>query len=168
MRFALSYGEWIGTISLVVTTAGFGLTIAMLIRTAQASEAAVQAITRTEKRMALNHLLVLLPQFQIFEIELDVAAEDDDRKHAMRALSTYKNVANEIASILENQDTVDSELIDRLRVSAHEAVVAKSELVTRKEEPVGRLTEDVRRELGELSGMITGVAARFKIQVEPS
>jgi hypothetical protein len=69
-------GDWISVAALIVSVIGFTFTIWQLVRTANAAEATKRAIERTEKRMALNHLLVLLPQFRLIENDLDPAAAD--------------------------------------------------------------------------------------------
>src|SRR5580692_8265065 len=101
--------DWIGLAGLVVSVVGFGVAIWQLIRTANASVATLNAVERTEKRMALNHLLVLLPQFRLLENDLDYAAQEDDRSLARRSLVSYAHFAAEVATILGGQSGVRSE-----------------------------------------------------------
>lgn len=168
LTLGLNYSEWIGTIGLVVTTAGFALTIVMLIRTARASEAAVIAIRATEKRMALNHLLALLYQFDRFEEQLDDAAEVNDRRGAIRTLTAYKNLASELATMLDGQDQADETVISNLKISAREAALTKHNLSIRKDKTVVEQTADIRKLISELSGHISGVAAQYKLHQEPT
>ena len=79
----MNLSDWLGVAGLGVSVIGFGVAIWQLIRTANAAVATREAVERTEKRMAINHLLILLPQFRIVEGELDRAAEEDERTVGM-------------------------------------------------------------------------------------
>lgn len=154
----------LGIVGLAITAIGFSITIWQLIRTANASEASVEAIKRTERRMALNHLLVLLPQFQTIENDLDHAIDVNDRRWAMRALVNCKNVSSEVAAMLEGQDSVDQEIIRTLRVLSRDASSAKSALVSEPDETITQLTVEIRQELTGLAAQMAAVAGRFRIQ----
>lgn len=157
-------GDWISAAGLVVSVIGFAIAIWQLARTAKASEATRFAIERTEKRMALNHLLVLLPQFHLIENDLDRAAEDNDRALARRALVSYSRFAAEVATILKGQDTVDQTLIIDLQSSAREASRAKASLIDAPStRHTKQLTKEVRERISGLSVHIGAIATNYQI-----
>jgi hypothetical protein len=147
-----------------VSIAGFAFTIAQLIRTARASEATKVAVERTERRMALNHLLVLLPQFRLLESDLDSAAESGDRKLAIRALVAFAYIAGEVAGLLKGQDDVDQDVTNRLSNMARRAAQAKSQLIDNPAESPKAITKEVRSELADVSALLSGMVATFRLQ----
>jgi len=156
--------NWLGLIGVAITTIGFSLTILQLRRTAKASEMSARAIERTEKRLALNQLLILLPQFQVFENDLDHAIDVDDRRWAIRTLVACKNIANEVAAMLEDDETVDHTVVNTLRSLARHASDAKSQLISQPTETIANMTSEIRLELGGLAGVMSGVASKFRVQ----
>jgi hypothetical protein len=157
-------GDWLSLAGLVVSIVGFGIAIWQLTRTANASVATKAAIERTERRMALNHLLVLLPQFRILENDLDAAAQDDDRALARRSLISYSHFAAEVATILQGQDTVDGSIIVELRESARQASRAKGTLIDASlTKDTKQLTKEIRERISNLSVHIGSLATTFQI-----
>lgn len=157
-------GLVVGILGLVATVAGFTLAILQLRRTAAATEATTKAVTRTEKRMALNHLLVLLPQFRLLEADLDNAAEDNDRRLAIRALVAYSYIASEVAAMLRDQDGVDAALPDKLADTALTAAKAKAALVSDARALPKTATSLVRHEIAEVSTVLAGAVGTFRIE----
>ena len=160
----MSAGDWIGVAGLVVSVVGFVIAIWQLVRTANATKATKEAVERSEKRMAINHLLVLLPQFRLIENDLDVAAQDDDKGLARRSLVAYAHFAAEVATILQNQDRVDQTLITDLRTSATQASQAKATLI---DSPSGKntkqLTKDIREKISGLSVHIGTLVMSYQL-----
>jgi len=160
----MKVGDWLSLAGLIVSVVGFGIAIWQLTRTANASIATKRAIERTEKRMALNHLLVLLPQFRLLENDLDHAAQEDDRPLARRTLVAYAQFASEVAAILQGQDNVDQSLITELRSTARDASRAKGALI---DAPIGadtrQLTKGARDAISNLSMHINTLASTYQI-----
>lgn len=160
----MNLGDWLGMAGLTVSVIGFGVAIWQLVRTANASVATRKAVERTEKRMALNHLLVLLPQFRILENDLDRAAEDNDRQLARRALVSYAHFASEVAAILQGQDRVEQSLLVDLKSSAREASTAKATLINASaSENTKELTRFIRDRMSDLSLNIGSLATTYQI-----
>jgi hypothetical protein len=156
--------DWIGLAGLVVSVVGFGVAIWQLIRTANASVATRNAVERTEKRMALNHLLVLLPQFRLLENDLDYAAQEDDRSLARRSLVSYAHFAAEVATILGGQSGVNSTLILDLKASASEASLAKASLIDASPgKNTRQLTKEIRERIAGMSVQIGMLATTYQI-----
>ncbi len=160
----LSLSDWLGLLGLLVSVVGFGLTIWQLARTARASEATAAAIARTEARVSVNHLLVLLPQFRILESDLDSAAVEDDRRLAMRSLVAYTHIASEVCGLLRHQNNVDPVLIDRLQTSATTASQAKATLINEPARQTKSVTRAFRAELADVSSFIGGLVTTFTVR----
>lgn len=160
----MTLGDYLGIAGLAVSVIGFGVAIWQLIRTANATSATRKAIERTEKRMALNHLLILLPQFRILESDLDRAAEDDDRPAARTALVSYAHFAAEVATILKSQIASDQTLVVDLQASSREASLVKASLIDSPEERNTReLTKGIREQMSNLSVHIGSLATTYQI-----
>lgn len=65
--------DWLGIVGLVLTIGGFAVTLIQLARTKTAADAATEALRSTVSCMSTNHLLVLLPQFRMIDIDMDTA-----------------------------------------------------------------------------------------------
>jgi hypothetical protein len=160
-------GDWIGLAGLVVSVVGFAIAIWQLVRTAKAAEATQVAVERAENRMALNHLLVLLPQFRLIENDLDAAAQEDDRGLARRSLVAYAHFAAEVAAILEGQSKYDNTLVVDLRGSASQASQAKAALIdTPSGKSTKQITKEVRARLSDLSVHLGTLATSYQNRLE--
>lgn len=160
----MNLSDGLGVAGLAVSVVGFSLAIWQLKRTANAASATRKAIERTEKRMALNHLLVIIPQFRILENDLDRAAEDNDRSLARNALVSYAHFASEVATILESQVPPDHTLISDLRGSSREASLVKASMIDAPDlENTRELTKGIREQMSGLSLHIGSLATRYQI-----
>lgn len=163
----MKVGDWLSLAGLLVSIVGFGFAIWQLTRTANASVATRKAVERTEKRMALNHLLVLLPQFHLLENDLDHAAEADDRNLARRSLIAYAHYSAEVAKIIEGQDGINQSVVRDLRKSSSEASRTKASLIdTPLDKDTKHLTREIRERIGALSVHIGTLAAAFQISAD--
>jgi hypothetical protein len=163
----MNLGDWLGIAGLAVSVVGFAVAIWQLVRTANATVATRQAVERTEKRMAINHLLILLPQFRIIEGELDRAAEEDDRQLASRALVSYAHYASEAAAILSSQSNADQTLVTDLRSSSREASLAKGILIdASRNKSTKVLTKDIRERMASLSLHVGSLSASYQMTTD--
>jgi hypothetical protein len=148
----------------VLTVAGFGIAIWQLVRTARASEATKIAVERTERRMALNHLLVLLPQFRILEHDLDAAADGNDRNLAMRTLVSFNYLSSEIAGLLTNQDGIDPNLSTQLQSIGRVASLAKADMINNPSKQAKTATKDFRKQLADVTAHVGALIGQFRIE----
>lgn len=128
-----------------------------IARTVNASVATAEAIDRTETRLAQNQMLLLLPQFLVIENDLDFAAENGDRGLARRSLVNCRNVASELAAILEDYESADAEAIANLRSASRTASVAKSALISEPNREVSSITANIREQLGNVMADVTAL-----------
>ncbi len=155
---------WMNLAGLVIGVIGFGVTIWQLFRTANAAEATTRAVERTERRMALNHLLVLLPQFRMLETELDLAVEESDRRMATRILASYAQITSQVAGLLDGRDSDFEPLVSKLQRASRDASHTKARIVNEPRKTVKNLTKDFRTTTGELAAYIGSLASRFSIE----
>lgn len=153
--------SWFDWISLSVSVVGFALTIWQLTRTAKASIATRVAVESTERRMALNHLLVLLPQFRMIETDIDNAARENDYSLAIRALVTYTHTASEVAGLLRGKQGVDQSVVASLEESSRLASKTKAEIVDDKRKYVKTVTKVFRARLVDVTSEIGGLVSHF-------
>ncbi|WBB97273.1 hypothetical protein O7543_18200 [Solwaraspora sp. WMMA2080] len=151
-------------VSLLVSLVGFGLTIWQLRRTANAAEATQRAVERTETRMALNHLLVLLPQFRVLETELDFAVQDEDRKMAMKVLASYAQIASQVAGLIDGRDGIDKDLMGKLERASRDASLTKARIINEPTRTVRLITKDFRSTTADLAAFIGSLASRFSLE----
>lgn len=160
----MKVGDWIGLAGLIVSVVGFVIAIWQLVRTANAAKATKDAVERAENRMAINHLLVLLPQFQLIESDLDIAAQYNDRGLARRSLVAYAHFAAEVATILQGQGKSDQTLITDLRTSATQASQIKAGLIDAPSgKSIKQLTKDIRDKVSSLSVHIGTLVISYQI-----
>jgi hypothetical protein len=155
----------VGILGLLVTIVGFWLAVSQLRRTASATEATRSAIEASTKRMRLNHLLVLLPQFRSFEIDLDNAGDDNDEKAARRALVGYSHTANQVAELLKGEEGIEPDFLELLRSSAISAASAKGRLATGHETNVRAVVEEISTQVSDVSARAAGIITQYQTQV---
>lgn len=162
----LVLADWLGIAALGVSVVGFGVTIFQLVRTKNATVAATDALQLAATRMSVNHLLVLLPQFRLFETELDSAMTINDKTAAARTLLSYSQAANQVASLMENISyPVDDTFLVSLRESAQEASLAKAAIVSGTTKAV-RLTAKLAAEkINAVSMTAAGLTASYQSKV---
>ncbi|WP_285601513.1 hypothetical protein [Kineosporia sp. NBRC 101731] len=141
------------------------MTIWQLTRTKNASIATRSAIERTEKRMALNHLLTLLPQLRLSENDLDVAVFDNDARLAMRALMAYSHTAVEIANLLDRHPQ-HATLAKELKDAAGKAAETKVAIADASAKAgVKGMTKNFRSKVAGLSSNLSGISTLVAIEM---
>jgi hypothetical protein len=154
-------GHWLTIVANWASVLGIaGLIAAFLqvLRTKKAVVAAQEAIERTENHLALNQVLVLLPQIQKLEDDLDAAVNGGSREAVLRHLGQWRMLAMEAYGLIHQQDYADDAHAEQLRQSAISAAAAKSQLVGTQKDLVAA-TRSVRREIAtasEYAGTLSG------------
>lgn len=148
------WGLAVGVVSVLLTVVGFVLAITQLRRTASAAEATTAAIKAANRRMLLNHILVLVPQLKTVEADLDIAIASNDFAGATRSLIAFGHAASQIAALLESEsESSNVTFIAELRQAASDASIAKGALVS------GNL-RTLKTKLGPLAVTVSEVAVK--------
>ncbi|MEV8253697.1 hypothetical protein AB0O95_06980 [Rhodoglobus sp. NPDC076762] len=162
----MSLSDVISIVGLLVTVTGFYLAIKQLRNTASAAEATTTAIVAANRRMLLNHLLVLVPQLVTIEADIDEAIAIDNKPGAIRALVAFSHAAVQIASLLETEGESDySSLISEMREAASKSTAAKSALVSGSKKPLVALLKIVAVDVASISSKCAGLTTVYQIKV---
>jgi hypothetical protein len=151
-----SVAEWSSILSLL----GVGIAIWQLVRTRRSVSAARGAIERTEAHLAVNQLLVLIPQLQRLEPELNVALTTQGREAVIRHLAEWRRLAGDVYGLAKNQQYGDDELLGALQQSAASAALVKRRILDPKRDllktsaPALRDIDAACEALARLSGQL--------------
>lgn len=158
--------DLLSVIGTLVTVAGFFITITQLIKTRDATDASRLAFERAEARLGANHLLILLPQLKVIEMDLDTATASDDLNLAIRTLLSYSHAANQIAEWLEHdQSDEHAEMISALRSSATTASTAKAALVSGTRKSLATVLKPAAERISAVSSQAAGLTTRYQAKV---
>jgi hypothetical protein len=150
--------EWASIAGLV----GVLIALVQLVRTRSTLKATQTAINRTERHLALNHLLFLLPQLQRLEGDLDVAVENDQRDTVIRQLVEWRRLASEIHGLVDGQPFSEPPRTDQLRQSVTSAAVTKRQLVGSSQRSLKATTESVRDDIAAACEYAGSLSARLR------
>jgi hypothetical protein len=149
--------EWASIVGL----AGVVLAIVQLFRAQSTLDATRTAINRTERHLALNQLLVLLPQLQKLEGDIDIAVESGAREAVIRQLVEWRRLATEIHGLIDGHELSDPDRTKQLQQSATTAAVTKIQLVGTQRN-VKNTTETVREEIATACEYAASLSARLR------
>lgn len=167
MSLADTLAVWslcISAFGAIVTVVGFIVAIFQIVKTRDAATAAKDAADETSSRMRNNFLLVLLPQFQAVETELDYAIQGEDRGAARRALLAYSRVASQVAEILIPTSEDQSRFVQELRDSANLASQAKGKLASDARTTVRSAAAPVQVQIGLMASRAIGISMQFQLK----
>jgi hypothetical protein len=133
----------IGGAGLMLTIAGFAVTLWQLRRTKNAADAARRAAQFAESRFANNHLLVLLPQLERIESDLQSAVQADNPDIVMHHLTAWRWQAGQLHALLAKGKTPDPDFMKALLQSVTLAADAKRAILE-SSGPVLKATRRVR------------------------
>jgi len=164
----MDFNEWLGVSGLILTVIGFLFTFEQLRRTKRVAKATQDTVYRATDRVRYNQLLVLLPQLQNLEPELDNAVTDDNGSMAARTLVRWNQLGSQVEGILSTMPGYE-DLASNLKIACDAAATAKGQLV----DEVG-LVKDVTREvrtsisnqLVALGGVLGSIATQASAPVE--
>jgi hypothetical protein len=166
-----TFQDWLALVGFILTILGFGLTFWQLYRTKRVAEATQDTVYRATDRVRYNQLLVLLPQLQNLEPELDNAVREDDGRIAARTLVRWNQLASQVEGILSTMGDEYVELAQNLKEACESAATAKGELVD-EISLVKDVTRDVRKSISSLlvalGGILGSIATQASAPVETS
>jgi hypothetical protein len=131
-RFVGLDGFAIALVGTLLAAVALAVAIFQLRHTQTALEAATDAIETTQRSLATNQLLTLIPQLQRIETELDDAAREDDRKAGHRLLVAWRNLATDAQGVLAGHPARDVSVEEPIRTSIVQVTVAKANLIEKK------------------------------------
>lgn len=133
----------------VLSVLGLAITLWQVRRTAAVVEATRQAVTTTIQKLSINQLLLLAPQLQQIENDLDLAVHADDPIRALASINAWRRGATEVLAFLRRTPgTNSSEAEASIRDSLSLALAAKNGLLEHAK-PVENATRRVRKAIGD-------------------
>lgn len=158
-----TFQDWLALIGFVLTIVGFGLTFWQLRRTKRVAEATQETVYKATDRVRYNQLLVLLPQLQNLEPELDTAVREDDSRVAARTLVRWNQLASQVRGILSTMGVEYEETALDLTKSCEAAASAKGDLVD-ETGLVKDVTKEARALMASLSTALGGILGSISTQ----
>jgi hypothetical protein len=158
--------DWLGIVGFALTVLGFAVTICQLRRTTKATDAARLALEAAAQTLGINHLLVLLPQIQALEVDMDVSSLDNDKKLAIRTLIAVRHIASQAATLMDTDPTEkESELIEMLNDFSKVAARSKALLVSGTDKQVSDVLKSASSKITLISGRASGLVASYQAKV---
>jgi hypothetical protein len=153
--------EW----SSIVGLAGVVIALVQLVRTRRAVKATGLAIARTERRLALSQVLVLLPQLQKLEADLDAAVASTAREAVIRHLAEWRRLGSEIHGLVEDQAYAEADGLTQLQTSIVTAAASKARLLDTDSNLVGG-TKAARRDIAAACEYLGALSGRLRAYSE--
>ena len=147
--YSLGWVDWLNVVGFAITVAGFAIAFWQISKTRGAAEAANRAALSTQRQLAVNQLLILVPQLKWLAGELDAAIEDDDPRLARRHLDNWRFQAAHIHGLLSADDSMGRRRVRDLQESVTLAFAATSALLEGKR-PVLAASKQARNAIGKV------------------
>jgi hypothetical protein len=140
--------------------AGFGFTIWQIVKTRTAAESALDAARSAQHSIVRNSLLMLIPQLQRVEEELERAVRTQSEDSVVTWLSSWRWQAGQVRGFLAEASPHNKQVLSALQSSIAMAAQVKSAIIDGPLEDLPIITKaardaiaDVTNELGALAAM---------------
>ena len=149
---------------------GFGITIYQSRKAKTAAEAARDAARESAHNMRRASLLVLIPQMQRVEEELEQAVQNAAVGMSISWLSTWRWQAGQARGFLTSAATatVNQQVLSSLQASVTAARSAKAKLIEVPSPDVVAATRQARQAIGRATEELSAIAATYGIQLGSS
>ena len=148
----------IGVIGLIVTFVGFWIAIVQIRKTKSAAEAAARAAKVGSVRIRYNQLLMVVPQMQNLELEIDSAIQQSDSYAVERALLRWRQLAASSHGILGQMGESYKEIVEGIEKTRGTAITVKGRLsAPDATKPVATVTLGVRKEISTMNDRLASI-----------
>lgn len=147
---------------------GFGITIRQASKAKTAAEAARDAAKMTQSALARNSLLVLIPQLQRVEEELERAVQTDSADLIITWLSNWRWQAGQVRGLLSKSSSENRKILKSLQSSIAISAKAKSDIIDGTVEELAISTKAVRDAIAEVTNELGALAALQGIAIGES
>jgi hypothetical protein len=117
-----------GVVGTILTVIALGVAINQFRKTASIAQAAQAAVERAERQLASNRLLLVVPQLENLQLELEQAIETNSRSQARKVLLIWRREVSQLIGLLSARADLDQELIRSLNVFEEMATQALDNL----------------------------------------
>ena len=142
----MNWYDWFGVFGSAVSILGVPFAVYRILRTHE-------IVRATERHLASQELIRLLPELRSAEVRIDAAIADGERETAISSLLLWRSHANRLQGLLAD-DVEHAALVAALRTSVSLASDAKNALVKMKPptpEAVERATRAFRSHAAHVS-----------------
>ncbi|MEU5136289.1 hypothetical protein [Streptomyces californicus] len=151
--------------SIPFAVVGFGVTIWQSRKAQSAAEAARDAARSAADSISRASLLVLIPQMQRVEEELERAVRDKSTDLALSWLSTWRWQAGQARGFLSSSTADEVEVLTALQASVTAARSAKAKLIETQTVDIVVATKQALSAIGKVTGELGALAASYGIQM---
>lgn len=156
----------LGIFGFLLTILGFGVALAQIRKTKRAVDAAADAVRIGTVRIRYNQLLVLAPQMQYLEGELDGAIQQDDHFGAERVLLRWRQLATSVHGILGPMGSEYATLVEDIDKTRSNAIATKGKISeSRGAKRVATLVAVVHKEISSVNDTLGSVVGRLATEV---
>ncbi|WP_141725409.1 hypothetical protein [Micromonospora pallida] len=147
-----------------VAATGFGLTLWQLRKTRKAAEAARDAAKTAQAAISRSNVLVLIPQLQRTEEELERAVLAKSKPLIRSHLQSWRWQAGQMRGLLKFGGLAGDDLLTDIQISVSGASEIASELVGSIDVDLAELTKPVREAIARVTNELSAVASMQGIQ----
>ncbi|MEU1604127.1 hypothetical protein [Micromonospora matsumotoense] len=148
-----------------IALAGFSVTFYQIKKTRKAAEAAEGAARNSQAAIGRSNLLVLIPQLQRVEEELDRAVRDASKPVVISSLQAWRWQAGQVRGLLQVGKLAKRDLLVDIQDSVSAASQAQSELTgSGGELSLAVATKDARDAIAKVTNELGAVATVQGIQ----
>jgi hypothetical protein len=158
----------LAVLGIVLTVVGFWIALVQLRKTKTAAEAAASAATIGTVRIRYNQLLMITPQLQTLETELDTAFQQNDYYGAERILLRWRQLAASAHGVLGQMGDGYLTLVESLEKTRGNAIATKgklSEASASQSRTVSTVAAGVRKEISVVNDELGSVVSRLATEV---
>lgn len=157
---------WLAVLGIVLTVVGFAVAIQQIRKTKKAAEAAAAAVTVGTVRIRYNQLLILAPQMQNLEGELDNAVKQEDAYAAERVLLRWRQLATTAHGVLGQMGEGYGALVEDITTTRGLAIATKGKLSeSRGSRSVSSLVATVRKDMSRVNDDLGSMVGRLATEV---
>lgn len=164
MAFLELAGRVADVSAIPVAAIGFGLTFWQLSKTRKAAEAARDAAETAQAAISRSNILVLIPQLQRTEEELERAVIAKSKPLIRSHLQNWRWQAGQMRGLLKVGGLAADELLTDIQVSVAGASEVASELIGSSDLDLPFLTKSVRESIARVTNELSVVASIQGIQ----
>lgn len=156
-----------GVTAIPFAVVGFGVTFWQLRKTKDAANAASDAARRAQRQISRGNILMLLPQIQRIEDELERAIQLDQVQLAISWLATWRWQAGQLRGLLPNENNQRRRLHRSLQASISVAAETKIRLLDPAQaSDLVAITNAVRAAIAAVTNELGALAVEYGASTE--
>lgn len=152
-----------GWLAIPLQVVGFAIAFQQIAKAKNAATAAKEAAARTEKQIAGNLLLVVLPQLTQIEMNLEWAVGRADRNAVIHYLGSWRWQAGQLRGHLARQGGIDDDVLTQIQQSIATAADTKLAL-SDKNADVAKRCRACLKSIALVTGMVGELMAKNSIE----